>query len=60
MLKKMFRGTEFEDGVKQKIFLPKAFYLTLFGGNCQNKKEMKQNWIIKRKQSSHWLKEVSQ
>ena len=35
--------------VKIKDFLPKAFHLTLFRGNRQNKAEMKPNWIIKRK-----------
>ena len=37
------------DSVKQKIFLPKVFHLTLFRGNRQNKAEMKPNLIIKRK-----------
>ena len=32
-----------------KDFFPKAFHLTLFRGNHQNKAEMKPNWIIKKK-----------
>ena len=32
-----------------KDSLPKAFHLTLFRGNRQNKAEMKPSWIIKRK-----------
>ena len=32
-----------------KNLFPKAFHLTLFRRNCQNKAEMKLNWIIKRK-----------
>ena len=41
------------------IFLPKAFHLTLFRENHQNKAEMKLNWIIKRKAEFSLAEKVS-
>ena len=49
-------GTEFEDGMKQKIHFPEAFHQTLFRGNLQNEERVNRTDLYGKRKRSDWLK----